>query len=487
MRSLSEILKNLDTKKIIGRVNIQVAEIRFDSRTVKNGDLFVAVKGSQIDSHKFINNVVENSVAAVVCENLPEQISNKVTYIVVEDSKKALGIIASVFYDNPSSKLKLIGVTGTNGKTTTVTLLYNLFRKLGYKVGVLSTVRNYINDKKIVATHTTPDAVQINSLLNKMIIDDCEYCFMEVSSHAIHQNRIAGLNFAGAIFTNITHDHLDYHKTFADYISAKKSFFDNLNKDAFALVNIDDKNGRIMVQNTKAKVMSFGIKSLADYKARIIENHFDGSLISIENVDVWTHFVGEFNVYNLLSVYACALLLNQESYDILTVISELKAVEGRFETIISKNNITAIVDYAHTPDALKNVIKAINKILKTNQKLITVVGAGGDRDKTKRPEMAKIAVANSNKIVFTSDNPRTEDPTSIINDMKKGIEDKDKKKVLTVIDRREAIRTACFLAEENDIVLIAGKGHETYQEINGIKNHFDDREEVKKIFNEINN
>ncbi len=487
MRPLSEILENLDTQKIIGRVNIRVAEIRFDSRTVKNGDLFVAVKGSQVDSHKFINNVVENAVAAVVCENLPEQISDKVTYIVVKDSSKALGIIASVFYDNPSSKLKLIGVTGTNGKTTTVTLLYNLFRKLGYKVGVLSTVRNYINNKKIDATHTTPDAVQINNLLNKMIIEGCEYCFMEVSSHAIHQNRIAGLNYYGAIFTNITHDHLDYHKAFAEYINVKKSFFDNLNKNAFALINIDDKNGKIMVQNTKAIVKTYGIKSLADYKARIIESHFDGSLINIENVDVWTHFIGEFNVYNLLSVYACALALNQESYSVLTAISELKPVEGRFETIVSKNNITAIVDYAHTPDALKNVLKAINKILKSNQKLITVVGAGGDRDKTKRPEMAKIVVANSNKIVFTSDNPRTEDPKTIINDMKEGLEDKDKKKILTVIDRREAIRTACFLAEENDIVLIAGKGHETYQEINGERNHFDDREEVRIIFKEINN
>jgi UDP-N-acetylmuramoyl-L-alanyl-D-glutamate--2,6-diaminopimelate ligase len=487
MRSLSEILKSLDAQKIIGRINIPIAGISFDSRSVKNGDLFVAVKGLQSDGHKYINNVVENAVSAVVCENLPEQISNRVTYIVVEDTSKALGVIASAFYDNPSSKLKLIGVTGTNGKTTTVTLLYNLFINLGYRVGVLSTVRNYINDKKIKATHTTPDAVQINKLLEDMVAERCEYCFMEVSSHAIDQNRIEGLNYTGAIFTNITHDHLDYHKSFAKYINAKKSFFDNLNKNAFVLVNSDDKNGKIMVQNTKAVVKSYGIKSFADFKVRILENHFDGSLLNIENVDIWTHFVGEFNAYNLLSVYACAVMLNQENYNILTAISNLKPVEGRFETIKSENNITAIIDYAHTPDALLNVLNAINKILKNQQKLITVVGTGGDRDKTKRPEMAKIAIENSYKVVFTSDNPRSENPSAIIDDMKVGLEDKDKKKVLTVINRREAIRTACFLAKENDIILVAGKGHETYQEINGVKNHFDDREEVRVIFNELNN
>lgn len=487
MKALNDILKEVQIIEKAGNLNISVRDVIFDSRKVTPGCLFIAVKGIQTDGHQYINQSVEKGAVAIICEKLPEKILNNIAYVVVKNSAETLGQVASAFFNHPSAKIKLVGVTGTNGKTTTVTLLYNLVRKLGHKAGLLSTVRNYIDDKVIEATHTTPDAVQINQLLNEMVQSGCTYCFMEVSSHAIDQHRIAGLKFAGAVFTNITHDHLDYHKTFADYIKAKKTFFDGLNPESFALINADDKNGRIMVQNTNAEIKTYGIQKAADYKAKIIENHFEGSLLRINNTDVWTYFVGKFNAYNLLSVYATALMLNLNSAEILTILSLMKPVEGRFETFRSQNGITAIVDYAHTPDALLNVLNAINQIRKKEQDLITVVGAGGDRDKTKRPQMAKIAVTNSNKVILTSDNPRTEDPNLIIEDMKAGLQKEYLKNTITITDRKEAIRTACLLAKKDDIILVAGKGHETYQEVNGVKHHFDDREIIKQTFNEIYN
>lgn len=487
MKVLNDILKEVHIIAKDGNLNISVRDIIFDSRKVIPGCLFVAVKGTQTDGHQYINQAVEKGAAAIICEKLPEKTAGNIAYVVVKNSAETLGLVASAFYNYPSSKIKLIGVTGTNGKTTTVTLLYNLVRKLGHKAGLLSTVRNYINDNVIEATHTTPDAVQINHLLDKMVQSGCDYCFMEVSSHAIDQHRISGLDFAGAVFTNITHDHLDYHKTFADYLKAKKKFFDDLKPESFALINTDDKNGRVMVQNTHARVKTYGIKTAADFKAKIIESHFEGSLLRIDNTDVWTYFVGTFNAYNLLSVYATALMSGLNSAEILTTLSLLKPVEGRFETFRSQHGITAIVDYAHTPDALFNVLNTINHIRKKEQDLITVVGAGGDRDKTKRPQMAKIAATNSNKVILTSDNPRTEDPNQIIEDMKTGLQNEDRKKTIAITDRKEAIRAACLLAKKNDIILVAGKGHETYQEVNGVKHHFDDREIIKQTFNEIYN
>ena len=487
MKIVSEIVSSVNVLKVIGNMEILITAIEFDSRKVSNNTLFVAVKGTLSDGHQYIDKAIQSGAIAIVCEVLPSEINNNVTYIIVENSANALGQIASAFYNYPSSKLKLVGVTGTNGKTTTVTLLYNLIRLLGHKAGLLSTVRNYINETQIEATHTTPDAVQINKLMNQMVDAGCEYCFMEVSSHAIDQGRVEGLHFAGGLFTNITHDHLDYHKTFAEYIKAKKKFFDDLSPNSFALINEDDKNGRVMVQNTKAKVKSFGVITSADFKARIIESHFEGSMLNIDNLDIWTYFVGKFNASNLLGVYATATMLGFDKKDILTALSELKPVEGRFETIRSNNGITAIIDYAHTPDALQNVLNAINQIRKEKQQLITVVGAGGDRDKTKRPEMAKIAVDNCDVLILTSDNPRSEDPNAIIADMKAGIEADKNKKILVIVDRKEAIRTACLLAKIGDIILIAGKGHETYQEVKGVKHHFDDREITKQILDELYN
>lgn len=487
MKILSDILKSIKTIKVIGNIELPVTSIIFDSRKVGSGCAFVATKGTHVNGHDYIEMAIEMGAKAIICEDLPENIVDEIVYVKVENSSNALGELASAFYNNPSSKLKLVGVTGTNGKTTTVTLLYNLFKKLGFKVGLLSTVRNYINEETIDATHTTPDAVQMNILMNQMVEAGCEYCFMEVSSHAIDQDRIAGLDFAGALFTNITHDHLDYHKTFAEYIKAKKKFFDGLKPESFALINSDDKNGTVMVQNTKAKVQKYGVRTAADFKAKIIESHFEGSLLHIDNTEVWTYFVGRFNAYNILSAYSTAIMLGFEKNEILTAISELKPVEGRFETLRSQNGITAIVDYAHTPDALLNVLNAINQIRTDDQELITVVGAGGDRDKTKRPEMAKIASENSNKVILTSDNPRSEDPNAILDDMKKGISVENGKKVLSITDRKEGIRTACLFAKQGDIILVAGKGHETYQEINGVKHQFDDREVLKRIFNELYN
>lgn len=487
MKTLNDILKEVKIIKKAGNTNIPVRKIIFDSRKVIPKSLFVAVKGTQADGHSYINQAIEKGAVAIICEKLPENLIEGKAYVVVKNSAETLGKVASAFYNDPSTKIKLVGITGTNGKTTTVTLLYNLVRKLGFKAGLLSTVRNYIDDKVIEATHTTPDAVQINRLLDKMVQSGCNYCFIEVSSHAVDQNRIAGLEFAGAVFTNITHDHLDYHKTFADYIKAKKKFFDGLKPGSFALINVDDKNGRIMTQNTNAKIKTYGIKTAADFKAKIIENHFEGSLLRIDNTDVWTYFVGTFNAYNLLSAYAAASMLGLSKPETLTTLSQMKPVEGRFETFRSQHGITAIVDYAHTPDALVNVLNAINQIRKNEQDLITVVGAGGNRDKTKRPEMAKIAATNSSKVILTSDNPRTEDPNSIIEDMKSGLENEDRKKTIAISDRKEAIRTACLMAKKDDIILIAGKGHETYQEVNGVKHHFDDREIIKQTFNEIYN
>jgi len=487
VKILSDILKSVKVTKVIGNIELPVTAIEFDSRKVQTGCLFVAVKGTLTNGHDYIEKAIENGAKAIICEVLPEEISNDIVFVHVSNSSKALGKLASAFYDFPSSKLKLVGVTGTNGKTTTVTLLYNLVRKLGFKTGLLSTVRNYIGDQIIEATYTTPDAVQMNKLMRQMVDYGCDYCFMEVSSHAIHQERIAGLDFAGALFTNITHDHLDYHKTFAEYIKAKKKFFDDLKPGSFALINRDDKNGSIMVQNTKAKVKNYSVRSASDFKAKIIESHFEGSMLNIDNVDVWTYFVGRFNAYNVLAVYASAIMLGFDKNDILTALSEMKPVEGRFETLRSQNGITAIVDYAHTPDALLNVLNAINEIRTDDQELITVVGAGGDRDKTKRPEMAKIASENSSKVILTSDNPRSEDPTAIIEEMKAGVDIVSKKKVLAIVDRKEGIRTACLLAKKGDIVLVAGKGHETYQEVKGVKYEFDDREIIETNFNELYN
>ena len=487
MKVLNDILKAVETTHVIGNTEIPVTGIIFDSRKVDVGCLFAAIKGTQADGHQFIDMAIEKGAKAVLCEQLPENINEEIAYIQVENSSKAMGELASAFYDYPSTKLKLVGITGTNGKTTTVTLLYNLIRKLGYSAGLLSTVRNYIDEQIIEATHTTPDAVQMNALMKQMVDAGCEYCFMEVSSHAIDQHRIAGLEFVGAVFSNITHDHLDYHKTFAEYIKAKKKFFDDLKPGSFALINTDDKNGNVMVQNTKAKVKNYAVRSAADFKAKIIESHFEGSMLNIDGMDVWTYFVGRFNAYNLLAVYSTAHMLGFSKDEILTALSELKPVEGRFETLRSQNGITAIVDYAHTPDALLNVLNAINQIRNDDQELITVVGAGGDRDKTKRPEMAKIATENSNKVILTSDNPRTEDPNQILEDMKKGISPENNKKMLSIVDRKEGIRTACLLAQKGDIILVAGKGHETYQEINGVKHHFDDREIIQQNFNELYN
>ena len=482
MKTLNNILDNIDVLQTIGSTELNIASIEFDSRKVKSSQLFVAVNGVDTDGHKYIDSAISNGANSILCEHLPENIEDKITYIVTSNSAKALGIIASNYYDNPSSKLKLVGLTGTNGKTTTVTLLYQLFEELGYKTGLLSTISNYVHNVKIDATHTTPDPIQLNKLLSDMVDTGCEYCFMEVSSHALHQHRVAGLKFTGAVFTNITQDHLDYHKTFAEYIKAKKLLFDNLDKSAFALVNKDDKNGRIMLQNTSAKKQTMALKSMADFKARVLESHIDGMLISLDNTEMWTQFIGGFNAYNILSVYAVAILLGQDANEVIQAISILKSVDGRFQYIKSKNGKLAIVDYAHTPDALKNVLKTIDEINQGGSKIITVVGAGGNRDKSKRPLMAEIAAKMSNQVILTSDNPRDENPEDIIEAMRTGVLPPLNNKLLAITNRKEAIKTACMLANAGDIVLVAGKGHETYQEIKGVKHHFDDREIIKEIF-----
>lgn len=485
MKNLTDILVNTAIEKLIGKNNIAINNIIFDSRNVSKGDIFVAVSGTQSDGHSFIQTAIEKGAIVIICENIPEQINSSVTYIKVKNSSQTLGIIASNYFDNPSVKLNLIGITGTNGKTTTATLSYYLARKLGYKAGLISTVRNYINKKEIIATHTTPDAVSINKLLAEMVAEGCEYCFMEVSSHAIVQNRISGLTFTGGIFTNITHDHLDYHKTFDEYLKAKKTFFDNLPESAFALVNIDDKNGKVMLQNTVAKKQSYSLKSYSDFKCKVMESHFDGMLLKIDNNELWTKLIGGFNAYNLLAVYAVAILLKQNKEEILTAISSLITVDGRFEYFTSRTGITAIIDYAHTPDALMNVLNTINEIRAGNGVLLTVVGAGGNRDKTKRPVMGKISAELSDKVILTSDNPRNEIPEEIINEIYEGVDPHNRRKVVKITDRREAIKTASMLAQKNDIILIAGKGHENYQEINGVRHHFDDKEIINELFKEI--
>ena len=480
---LSDILKNVKPLAIIGDADIDISGVKIDSRQVKPGYLFVAMKGTQVDGHQFIPKAIELGAKAVLCEDLPETPVEGITYVQVESSEDAVGPVATLFHGDPTSRLKLVGVTGTNGKTTIATLLYNMFRRFGHKCGLLSTVCNYIEDEAVPASHTTPDAIELNELLERMAAAGCEYVFMECSSHAIAQKRIGGLKFAGGMFTNLTRDHLDYHKTFENYRDAKKLFFDGLSKDAFAITNADDKNGLFMVQNTKAQVKTYSIRQMADFRARIIECHFEGMYLEIDGREVGVQFIGKFNVSNLLCVYGAAVMLGKQPEDILVIMSTLKSVNGRLDPIRSPEGYTAIVDYAHTPDALENVLNAIHEVLDGKGKVITVCGAGGNRDKGKRPLMAQEAVRQSERVIVTSDNPRFEEPQAIINDMLAGLDAKQMKKVLSIVDRREAIRTACMMAEKGDVILIAGKGHEDYQEIQGVKHHFDDHEVVRECFN----
>ncbi|MFT4544547.1 MAG: UDP-N-acetylmuramoyl-L-alanyl-D-glutamate--2,6-diaminopimelate ligase [Bacteroidia bacterium] len=485
MKLLKDILYRAGIEEVIGSTNVAIESICIDSRLAKKFSLFISVKGTLVDGHKFIETAAEQGALAIVCEELPETLLPEVNYIQVKNSRFAAGIIASNFYDNPSENLKLVGITGTNGKTTCVTLLYELFIQLGYKVGLISTVRNLINGEEIKATHTTPDPISLNALLADMVEVGCEYCFMEVSSHALDQHRVAGINFTGAIFTNISHDHLDYHKTFDHYIKSKKMLFDNLPSTSFALVNMDDRNGDVMVQNTKAKVITYGLKSMADRKAKILENNLTGLILNIDGQEVITRLIGSFNAYNILSVYGAAIELKEEKLQILTTLSNLHSPEGRFEFIKTENNILGIVDYAHTPDALKNVLSTIRGLRTGNEKIITLVGCGGDRDKSKRPEMARIAAEGSDKVILTSDNPRSEDPEAILADMKKGLDPVLIRKAVSIADRAEAIRTACMLVQPGDIILVAGKGHEKYQEIKGEKHPFDDMEVLSTNLKQI--
>ena len=483
MKLLKDILYKVSVNAVYGDTNVKVAQVDFDSRKVVKDSLFVAQKGTSVDGHLYIDKAISLGATTIICEELPIRLEANITFIQVEDSNKTLAIIASNFYDNPSSKLKLIGVTGTNGKTTVASLLYQLFKKSGYKTGLLSTVQILVDTTVFNATHTTPDSVTINYYLHQMVLLGVDYCFMEVSSHGIHQKRTEGLEFAGGIFTNLSHDHLDYHVSFASYRDVKKSFFDSLPKTAFALTNLDDKNGNIMLQNTKARKRTYALKTLADYKAKIIEKSFSGTLISINDTEFWTKLIGNFNAYNLAAIIGVAYELGLEKLEILTIISQLESVSGRFEHLVSDNGVIAIVDYAHTPDALKNVLETINNIRTNNEKLITVIGCGGDRDKTKRPKMAHIASQLSTQAIFTSDNPRTENPDTILEEMEEGVSAENLKKIITISDRRQAIKTACKFSEAGDILLIAGKGHENYQEISGERFHFDDLVEVKKYFN----
>jgi UDP-N-acetylmuramoyl-L-alanyl-D-glutamate--2,6-diaminopimelate ligase len=479
MMKIEELLKGIEIVSETGAKKKLISGVEFDSRKVVKDSLFVAVRGYRSDGHDFISSAIASGATAIICEKLPEKPDKNISWIITVDSAKALGLAASNFFGNPSLSLKLVGVTGTNGKTTIASLLYRMFTGLGYKCGLFSTVCNYINDKELEATHTTPDPVQLNSILSQMVKAGCDFAFMEVSSHSADQKRIAGLRFEGGIFTNLTHDHLDYHKTFDNYLAAKKSFFDSLSAEAFALVNIDDRNGRVMLQNCKARPFTFSIRGMADFRCSIIEQGFEGMALKIQGEEVWTRFIGEFNASNLLAVYAASELLGASRKEILTILSDLHSVSGRLEVIKSPSGISGIVDYAHTPDALLNVIDTINKIREGSVQLITVVGAGGDRDRTKRPKMAAISAGGSDKVILTSDNPRSEDPEMILDEMEKGITPDLKRKTLRIADRREAIKTAVMLAKSGDVVLIAGKGHETYQEIKGVKHHFDDREELK--------
>ena len=484
MQALKHILQNVTIDELIGESKLNIKNITFDSRQVNAGSIFVAIRGTQTDGHQFIENALQSEASVIVCEELPQELHNGVTYIKVPDSSEALGIMASNFYEHPSGQLKLIGITGTNGKTTTVTLLHDLFSKMGFKVGLLSTVENKIGNKVIASTHTTPDAVSMNELIADMVEAGCDYAFMEVSSHAIDQRRIAGLKFAGGIFTNITHDHLDYHKTFKEYLNVKKRFFDELPNNAFALTNIDDKNGLVMVQNTKAKIQKYSLRKKADFKVKIVENSLSGLHLEINGNEFFGRLIGEFNAYNLLSAYGTAILLEQDELETLTILSQLKSAEGRFDYIVNnKTGVIGIVDYAHTPDALEKVLSTIDKLKTGNEQIITVVGCGGDRDKGKRPVMSKTACAYSTKVIITSDNPRTEDADQIIEDMMKGVPIYATNKVLTISDRKTAIKTASMLAQNGDIILVAGKGHEKYQDIGGIKHPFDDKQVLKECLN----
>ena len=482
---LSELLQSIKTLNVIGNTDIDITDVNIDSRRIAAGHLFVAIKGNVTDGHKYIDKAIELGAAAILCEDLPQNAKDQknVTFVQVDSTEDNVGKVATTFFGKPSEKLKLVGVTGTNGKTTIATLLYNMFRKMGHKCGLLSTVCNYVDGEAIPADHTTPDPIELNRLLSRMVEAGCEYAFMECSSHAIAQKRIGGLKFAGGLFTNLTRDHLDYHKTVENYRDAKKAFFDMLPKDAFAITNADDKNGMYMVQNSKATVKTYSIRSMADFRARIVECHFEGMYLEIDGHEVGVQFIGKFNVSNLLAVYGAAVMLGKQPEDILVVMSTLKSVAGRLEPIRSEEGVTAIVDYAHTPDALDNVLKAIHEVLEGKEgKVITVCGAGGNRDKGKRPLMAQEAVKQSDRVIITSDNPRFEEPQDIINDMLAGLDQKQMKKVISIVDRKEAIKTACMLAQKGDVILIAGKGHEDYQEIKGVKHHFDDREVVRELF-----
>lgn len=482
MKSLRDILAGIEILESTGDLAVQINGIQFDSRKVKPGDLFVAVKGTHVDGHQFIAKAIEQGADAVVCEILPEVIPSGIVVVKIGETQMNFGKLAAAFYNHPSANLKVVGVTGTNGKTTIATLLYKTFSLLGYKAGLISTIKYYVGNDEFPATHTTPDALQIQELMAKMVDAGCEYCFMEVSSHAIDQDRISGVEFNGGIFTNLTHDHLDYHITFAEYLKAKKKFFDNLPESAFALTNADDKNGMVMLQNTKALKQTYSLRTLANFHCKILEKHFDGMLLSIDGQEVWTHFTGVFNASNLLAVAGATLLLGVDRNELLRILSELRPVSGRFEIIRSPEGKYAVVDYAHTPDAIQNVLSGISEIRTGNEQVITVVGAGGDRDKTKRPKMAAEAVKLSDKVILTSDNPRSEEPEQILADMEVGVEPHQKHKVLSIVNRKEAIKTACMLARPGDIILVAGKGHEDYQEIKGVKYHFDDKEVINEIF-----
>ena len=481
---IKEIIVNCNLLELIGDKNIDITKVSFDSRTVEPGTMFFAVKGTQTDGHAYIDTALEKGASAIVCEKLPKTLKEGVTYIRVDDSAYVLGVAVSNFYGNPSRSLKLVGVTGTNGKTTIATLLYRLFTDAGYACGLLSTIENIVDHEVIPSTHTTPDPIELNALLRKMVEHECEYAFMEVSSHSVDQRRIAGLHFAGGIFTNLTHDHLDYHKTMANYRNAKKKFFDDLPANAFALTNLDDKNGSVMLQNTKAKKLSYALKHDADFKGIILESHFDGMLMKVNNTEMYTRLVGGFNASNILAIYGAATALGFDKDELLVEISKLNGANGRFDMVHSDSGIVGIVDYAHTPDALENVLKTINEVRKHKETLITVVGCGGNRDTTKRPEMAAVAVKLSDKVILTSDNPRDEEPDEIIRQMKEGITAEDMRKVLSITDRHEAIRTAVALANKGDIILLAGKGHEDYQIIKGVKRHFDDKEELSLALKE---
>ncbi|MEZ4968827.1 MAG: UDP-N-acetylmuramoyl-L-alanyl-D-glutamate--2,6-diaminopimelate ligase [Flavobacteriaceae bacterium] len=486
MKTLKDILYGVGLSAVSGSTSIMVNQICFDSRKVGKGDVFVAIKGLVVDGHEYIDRAIASGAKSIVCEVLPGKMDNEITYVEVDNGNKALAIMASNYYGNPSKNLRLVGVTGTNGKTTVSSLLYQLFKKAGFKVGLISTIRIMVDNKEYATTHTTPDALTINKYMQLMNHAGVEYCFMEVSSHGIHQKRTEGLEFEGAIFTNLTHDHMDYHKTFADYRDTKKKLFDQLSKKAFALTNIDDKNGLVMLQNTAARKYTYALKSYADYRAKILENQFNGQLLKIGDKEVWSKLIGDFNAYNMLAIYAAADLLGLEKLEILRLLSELENVDGRFQYYISKERITAIVDYAHTPDALKNVLDTINTLRTGNENVITVVGCGGDRDKSKRPVMGHIATTLSNKVIFTSDNPRSESPIVIIEEMEAGVEAQNANKTLSIVNRKQAIKTACQLAVAHDIILVAGKGHETYQEANGVREDFDDFKMVKELLADLN-